>query len=69
MVKPNGKCLSPDESRLYITDTWNLHDLDGSGHIRALEEVEVRKLRGGQVFTDMSPGIAGGIRTDSDGNL
>ena len=32
------------------------------------EVVEGRTLRGGQVFADMSPGFADGIRTDRDGN-
>ena len=69
LVRPNGLCFSPDESRLYISDTGNSHDPDGPGHIRAFEVVEGRKLRGGQVFADMSPGFADGIRTDRDGNL
>ncbi len=69
LVKPNGLCFSPDESRLYISDTGNSHDPDGPGHIRVFEVVEGRKLRGGQVFADMSPGFADGMRTDSDGNL
>ena len=69
LVKPNGLCFSPDESRLYISDTGNSHDPDGPGHIRVFEVVEARTLRGGQVFADMSPGLADGIRTDRDGNL
>ena len=69
LVKPNGLCFSPDESRLYISDTGNSHDPDGPGHIRVFEVVEGRKLRGGQVFADMSPGFADGMRTDRDGNL
>lgn len=31
--------------------------------------VDGRTLRGGQVFADMSPGSAHGIRTDRDGNV
>ena len=69
LVKPNGLCFSPDESRLYISDTGNSHDPDGPGQIRVFEVVDGRKLRGGQVFADMSPGFADGIRTDRDGNL
>ena len=69
LVKPNGLCFSPDESRLYISDTGNSHDPNGPGHIRAFEVLEGRKLRGGQVFADMSPGFADGMRTDRDGNL
>ena len=40
LVKPNGLCFSPDESRLYISDTGNSHDPDGPGHIRVFEVVE-----------------------------
>jgi gluconolactonase len=69
LVKPNGLCFSPDESRLYISDSGISHDPDGPGHIRVFEVVEGRKLRGGRVFADMSPGFADGIRTDRDGNL
>ena len=69
LVKPNGLCFSPDEARLYISDTGNSHDPDGPGHIRVFEVVEGRRLRGGEVFADMSPGFADGIRTDQDGNL
>lgn len=69
LVKPNGLCFSPDESRLYISDTGNSHDPESPGHIRVFEVVAGRKLRGGEVFADMSPGFADGIRTDRDGNV
>ena len=49
LVKPNGLCFSPDESRLYISDTGNSHDPDGPGHIRVLTSRRGRKLHGGQV--------------------
>ena len=69
LVKPNGLCFSPDESRLYISDTGNSHDADGPGLIQVFEAVEGQRLRGGQVFAKMSPGLADGIRTDRHGNL
>ena len=69
LVKPNGLCFSPDESRLYVSDSGISHDPDAPGHIRVFEVVEGRKLRGGQVFADMAPGFADGMRTDRDGNL
>ena len=34
LVKPNGLCFSPDESRLYISDSAISHDPDAPGHIR-----------------------------------
>ena len=68
-VKPNGLCFSPDESRLYVSDSGASHDPDAPGHVRVFQVVEGRKLRGGRVFADMKPGFADGIRTDRDGNL
>ena len=69
LVKPNGLCFSPDESRLYISDSATSHDPDGPGHIRVFDVVEGRKLQNGRVFADFRPGFADGIRTDHDGNL
>ena len=69
LVKPNGLCFSPDESRLYISDSGISHDPDGPGHIRVFEVVDGRKLRGGRVFADMAPVVPDGMRTDRDGNL
>ena len=69
LVMPNGLCFSPDESLLYISDSGISHDPDAPGHIRVFEVVDGRKLCGGQVFADMAPGFADGMRTDRDGNL
>ena len=69
LTKPNGLCFSPDESRLYISDSAISHDPDGPGHVRVFDVVDARKLQGGQIFADMSPGFADGMRTDRDGNL
>ena len=69
LVKPNGLCFSPDESRLYVSDSAISHDPDAPGHIRVFDVVDGSKLRGSQVFADMSPGFADGMRTDRDGNL
>ena len=69
MVKPNGLCFSPDESRLYIADSGISHDPGAPGHVRVFEVVDGHRLRGGEVFADMSPGFADGMRTDRDGNL
>ena len=70
LVKPNGLCFSPDESRLYISDSAISHDPEAPGHIRVFDVEDGRiDYRGGQIFADMSPGFADGIRTDRDGNL
>ena len=68
-VRPNGLCFSPDESRLYIADTGLSHQPGGPGHVRVFDVVDGQRLTGGEVFVDMAPGFADGIRTDLDGNL
>ena len=67
--KPNGLCFSPDESRLYITDTGASHNPGGPAHIRVFDVVDGQRLTIGKIFKDMSPGFADGIRMDVDGNL
>ena len=65
LVRPNGLCFSPDETRLYLVDTGAtprpiyVYDV-GEGGAR----VTNRRL-----FVDMSPGTSDGIRCDSDGNV
>ncbi len=67
-VRPNGLCFSPDEKKLYITDTGASHGLGGPAHIRVFD-VKTNKLNKGKIFADMAPGFADGIRCDMDGNL
>ncbi len=69
LVRPNGLCFSPDESRLYIADSAISHDPEAPGHVRVFDVVDGRSLRGGEVFADVAPGFPDGIRTDQDGNL
>jgi gluconolactonase len=65
LVRPNGLCFSPDESRLYLVDTGvtprpiYVYDVVDGG-----ARVVNRRL-----FADMSPGSSDGIRCDTDGNL
>jgi gluconolactonase len=67
--KPNGLAFSPDESKLYVVDTGASHDAKGPHHIRVFEVVNGRSLTGGQVFTEVNPGIPDGIRIDVEGNV
>ena len=69
LVKPNGLCFSPDEKRLYISDSGISHDPHAPGHVRVFDVEGEGRLRGGKVFADLSPGFADGMRTDRDGNL
>jgi len=67
--KPNGLAFSPDESKLYVVDTGASHDLKGPHHIRIFDVVNGNNLAGGQVFTEVNPGIPDGIRIDVRGNV
>lgn len=69
VVRPNGLCFSPNEDRLYVSDTAMSHDPDGPAHIRVFDVADGQRLKGGDVFVDMAPGFGDGIRTDLDGNL
>lgn len=69
MVRPNGICFSPDETRLYISDTGVSEEPDGPPHIRVYDLAGTSGLSNGRVFVNMKPGGADGIRTDTDGNL
>lgn len=64
---PNGLAFSPDESRLYVSDTGRIGH-DDPGHIRVFEMTSGRP-RGGDLFYAPDVGKPDGIRTDSDGNL
>ena len=59
MDRPNGICLSPDESRVYVVDI---------GHIRVFDMDGTTPVNG-RVFVEMDPGGSDGIRTDREGNV
>lgn len=63
LERPNGLCFSPDESKLYISDTGEARN------IRVYDVVDSVRLAKGRVFVSMAPGAADGIRCDVDGNL
>jgi gluconolactonase len=64
--RPNGICFSPDETRLYITDSG----ARPSRIIRVFDVVDDgRKLANGRVFIDGQGGNPDGMRCDIDGNL
>lgn len=67
---PNGLCFSPDETRLYVTETGCQFDADPVQHIRVFDVADDgTKLRGGKVFYKPEMGAADGIRCDEDGNI
>ena len=67
--KPNGICFSPDYEKLYVVDTGAIHKEGSPRNIYVFDVVDGEGLENRQVFCDMSPGIADGIRCDIDGNL
>jgi gluconolactonase len=67
--KPNGIAFSPDEKKIYIVDTGASHKAGGNHHIRVFDVVGGSKLGKGRVFAEISPGIADGLRIDTDGNV
>lgn len=67
---PNGLCFSPDERRLYISETGRMFAPDPLQHIRVFDvSDEGGRLTGGEVFHKVEPGAADGMRCDEDGNL
>jgi gluconolactonase len=65
---PNGLVFSPDEKRLYISDTGRMFENDPT-HIRAFDVDEKGKLSASCIFQSVSHGVADGMRVDQDGNL
>lgn len=66
---PNGLAFSPDETELYITDTGPFGDENAERHIRKFDVSRDNTLSGGNVFHAINPGVADGIRLDTDGNV
>jgi gluconolactonase len=63
MVRPNGLCFSPDETRLYVADSG------GPGHIRSFDVGADGAVSGGNVFAAIDPGAPDGIRCDERENV
>jgi gluconolactonase len=67
--RPNGLAFSPDETRLYVSDTGMTHRPDGPRHIRAFDVGAGGALSGGDVFATCDAGIFDGFRFDTEGHL
>jgi gluconolactonase len=64
-AQPNGLCLSPDESILYVNDTERMH-------IRSFTVAANGALAGGEVWAETvgdEPGAPDGMKIDSYGNV
>jgi gluconolactonase len=68
-VRPNGLAFSPDERRLYVSDTGMTHVPDGPRHIRVFDVGPGGALTGGDVFATCSEGMFDGFRFDEEGRL
>jgi gluconolactonase len=66
---PNGLAFSPDESILYVADTYWAIDKTADRPILAFDVVDGRHLVNQRVFAQMDPGPADGFRVDLHGNL
>ena len=68
-AKPNGLAFSPDETRLYVTDTSASHDANGNHHIRVFDVTADARLANGRLFAEVNPGLPDGFRLDTEGRL
>ncbi|HEX6978501.1 MAG TPA: SMP-30/gluconolactonase/LRE family protein [Alphaproteobacteria bacterium] len=68
-VRPNGIAFSPDERRLYVSDTSISHDPNGNRHIRVFDVDEKGRLSHSRVFAVVTPGSSDGFRLDTAGNV
>lgn len=66
---PNGLAFSPDEQRLYVSETGDQTTDDPKQYIRVFDVGSDGHLTGGDVFHKVDPGYADGLRVDEDGNV
>jgi gluconolactonase len=69
VIHPNGLAFSPDESRLYVSDTSGGLDPSANHHIVVFDVVDGRRLEGARVFAIIEPGLPDGLRVDVSGNV
>lgn len=63
--QPNGLCLSPDETRLFVNDSW-------ASHIRVFDISTDGTLRSGAVWSDVTgtgAGVPDGMKSTRDGHV
>jgi gluconolactonase len=66
---PNGLVFSPDEKRLYVSETGDQTTNAPKQYIRCFDVQDDGNLRGGAIFHKVEPGYADGLAMDEDGNL
>lgn len=66
IIRPNGLCFSPDETKLYVADS----DSSSAGHRLYVYSVTASNtLTGGAVFANINNGVPDGIKCDVDGRV
>jgi gluconolactonase len=68
-VRPNGIGFSPDEKRLYVSDTGASHVSGGPKHIRLFDVDHDGTLSNGRVFAECTVGFFDGFRCDTEGRV
>ncbi|GJE56438.1 MULTISPECIES: SMP-30/gluconolactonase/LRE family protein [Methylobacterium] len=67
---PNGLAFSPDESRLYVSETGDQTHANPRQHIRVFDVgADGCTLSGGDIFHKIEPGYCDGMCVDEDGNV
>jgi len=66
---PNGLAFSPDERRLYVSETGDQTSDAPKQYIRVFDVESGGRLSGGGVFHKVDPGYADGLCVDEDGNV
>jgi gluconolactonase len=64
IIRPNGLCFSPDETKLYVADSDT-----GRHRIQVYSVSASNTLAGDTVFATVTNGIPDGIRCDMDGRV
>lgn len=66
---PNGLAFSPDERRLYVSETGDQSRPDPRQYIRVFDVGPDGTLTGGDLFHKIEPGYCDGMKVDEDGNV
>jgi gluconolactonase len=67
---PNGIAFSPDEKRLYVSETGDQTTEHPRQYIRVFDVAdEGLSLSGGDILHKVEPGYCDGMRVDEDGNI
>jgi gluconolactonase len=64
IIRPNGLCFSPDETKLFVADSDTTHH-----RILVYSVTASNTVTGGAVFATVTNGIPDGIRCDVDGRI